>query len=87
VANTDTVKDMAEKNNNKLGPATWLLLRTTHAAGAEIVRVSGLDKSYVYKMIRGERPPSREFIEAVGPALLNLGTRFQTAALEHEYQR
>lgn len=72
------------KNNLKLGPATLILVRRTHGGGPEIVPVSALNKGHVSRMIRSLRPPSREFLEVIGPALLNLSARFETIAIQYE---
>ena len=76
--------ERTEKNNHELAPATRRVLRATHSATAEIACVSGVNKGHISRMIRGLRPPSRDFLEASGPALLNLSIRFQNAAIEHE---
>ena len=72
------------KHNLKLGPATLVLVRRTHGAEAEIAPVGSLNKGHISRMIRCFRPPSREFLEAMGPVLLNLSARSRTIAIQHE---
>jgi len=72
------------KNNLKLGPATWILASRTHAARMEIALVDGLGERCVSRMICSFRHPSREFVEVIGPALLNLRARLQIIAIQHE---
>jgi hypothetical protein len=43
------------KNNPKLGPATMILVRRTHAAGTGIARVDGLSERCVARTICGLR--------------------------------
>lgn len=79
------VQKKSLKGNRKLAPATRKILLTTFGVQAEIERLTGINKGHISRMTRGQRPPSSEFIEAIGPALLNLGVRLQTAAVHHEY--
>jgi hypothetical protein len=72
------------RNNLKLGPPTLLLVRRTHAAGMGIARVDGLSERCVSRMPCSLRHPSGEFLEVIGPALLNLSARLQTIATQHE---
>jgi hypothetical protein len=49
--------------------------------------VAGFDASYVSKVVKGHKPPSQKFIDAVATAVLRFGRKLDLAALETEYPR